>query len=251
MPTTKLPARQPLGLASLVALAMAAPSCRSYDLDKYRDGDPNDELNSGIQGDYELPNPGTDDSVGVDDNMSGSGHAEAKPGGTLNVSLSFNAVNGNVVGGGIRFGNNGPVQAVSIPGAMGQGTGTLNFAVQIPPDICDDLSQICHDIKCYEFAVTDAGMVSKANINAVALSCGNCDEPSCQSLIDSCEVEDPTTTTGGGPSCGDILAGIDTNSGNGCIDNCAENAYDCAAANGCMLTSSCQNTYSNCLTNCY
>ena len=49
--------------------------------------------------------------------------------------------------------------------------------------------------------MTADGKISKANIRDVALMCGNCDEPSCRSLIDPpCEVEPGT----GNPGTGNI-----------------------------------------------
>ncbi len=67
--------------------------------------------------------------------------------------------------------------------------GTLGLAVQMPPELCANLSQICHDIKCYEFAETSAGTFTAANVAFLAAACGNCDEPSCQELIGECSTE--------------------------------------------------------------
>ncbi|MGA1525617.1 MAG: hypothetical protein ACO4CZ_16755, partial [Planctomycetota bacterium] len=72
-------------------------------------------------------------------------------------------------------------------GSSGGSGGTGNLAFQVPADICSQLSSICHQIQCYEFAVTDAGTISRANIMDVAMQCGNCDEPSCQQLIQGCQ----------------------------------------------------------------
>lgn len=80
------------------------------------------------------------------------------------------------------------IAADSSGGGGGGGSGgTGNLAFQIPADICSQLSSICHQIQCYEFAVTDAGTISRANIMDVAMQCGNCDEPSCQQLIQGCQ----------------------------------------------------------------
>jgi hypothetical protein len=135
----------------------------------------------------ELVNPETDPSIQLSP-AGDSGTSTLSPGGTMSVQIPFNAPNGNVVGAGIRFGANGPIRTVPIGGTQGQTSGTLQFDFQVTSDICNNLSDICHDIKCYEFAVTSAGKVSQANINSVAMLCGNCDEPSCQSLLDDCEV---------------------------------------------------------------
>ncbi len=154
------------------------------------DGDPLAALNSGIllpgQG-QTLDNPATDESIDVTGETGGI--MPLYPGGTVTVTIPFFAPDANVIGAGIRFGDSGPVQVVPIDGAIGVSEGTLTFDFQVPANICDNLSSICHDIRCYEFAVTDAGMVSAANINQVALACGNCDEPSCQSLLTDCEGE--------------------------------------------------------------
>lgn len=153
-------------------------------------GDPLAALNSGIilPGDGgALDNPATDESIDL--GGQDGGIMPLYPGEVVTVTLPFYAPDANVIGAGIRFGDAGPIQVVPISGAAGVSEGTLTFDMQIPQNICDDLSSICHDIRCYEFAVTDAGMVSAANINQVALACGNCDEPSCQSLLTDCQQE--------------------------------------------------------------
>lgn len=136
----------------------------------------------------ELVNPSTDESITVQDGTGGAGHTGVQPGSVMTVSIPFNAPNGNVVGAGIRFGENGPIRTIPIDGAQGQTNGTLQFDFQVPQSVCDNLSQICHDIKCYEFAVTEAGEVSQANINQIALACNNCEEPSCRDLLPDCFV---------------------------------------------------------------
>lgn len=136
-----------------------------------------------------LVDPPVDPSVSVSGGGGGGGVVTA--GDTLMVSIPFESENANVVAAGIRFGDTGPIRTVPIPGASGQSAGTLQFQAQIPPGICGDLSSICHDIKCYEFAVTSEGKVSRANVTALAMRCGNCDEPSCQGLIEECvELDD-------------------------------------------------------------
>lgn len=140
-----------------------------------------------------LENPETDDSIVVEE--SGGTMTSVQPGQAVTVTIPFNAPNGNVVAAGIRFGDNGPIRTVNIAGAAGTTQGTLQFEFQVPDSICDDLSQICHDIKCYEFAVTDVGRVSRANIGPIAMACGGCDEPSCADLLDECLVGDCQSAT--------------------------------------------------------
>jgi hypothetical protein len=69
------------------------------------------------------------------------------------------------------------------------GDGTVGLALTLPADLCDDLGELCHQIKCYEFAETSAGTFTAANIEYLAAACGNCDEPSCQELIHECSVD--------------------------------------------------------------
>jgi hypothetical protein len=40
-------------------------------------------------------------------------------------------------------------------------------------------------------------------------------------------------------------------SGNGCVDGCINNAIRCAGANGCVLTSACQNAEISCVQGCF
>lgn len=113
---------------------------------------------------------------------------------TVNVQIPFNDPSGSVTHAGIAFGDpNGDVWMVPINGAQGNTSGILSFTMQLPPDICSNLSQICHDIKCYEFAVSkdvsgNSFQISRSNINQLASACGQCDDPSCTSLL--------------GPNCG-------------------------------------------------
>lgn len=146
-----------------------------------------------------LEDPEEDPSVVLDEGGGGGSH-DVFPGDTVTVNLPFTAQNGNVVGAGIRFGTSGAVRTVMIDGAAGQTSGMLQFNFQVPPDICDQLSDICHDIKCYEFAVTDAGTVSRANVTDLAMACGNCDEPSCADLLDQCFVGECATADTACPS---------------------------------------------------
>ena len=159
------------------------------------------ELNSLLQqmlpeGAYPLDaDPEVDSSINVSKRSAQSSKKasgpflKVQPGAMGAVSLGFNAPNGNVTGVGIRFGSDpsAPIWVVPQPDAQGQTAGMLSTTLDIPQDVCDMLSQICHDIKCYEFAVTDVGKISRENIEDIALACGGCDEPSCQELLgDGC-----------------------------------------------------------------
>lgn len=145
-----------------------------------------------------LYDPATDASVVLSPHDPNSPPLEVHPGDTITVNVPFSAPNQNVIGAGIRFGSSGPISVVPVSGAAGQSSGTMQFDVMIPASICADLGQICHDIKCYEFAVTDIGNVSAANIADIALACGDCDEPSCQDLIASCQLDCDSQFVAGG-----------------------------------------------------
>lgn len=112
-----------------------------------------------------------------------SGTMGIQTGGQSYGSIPFNAPKGNITGAGMRFGSSGPINIVPISGVQGRTSGTLNIPFSMSSSTCNNLSQICHDIKCYEFAITDDGKISQANIRDVAIMCGNCDEPSCKDII--------------------------------------------------------------------
>lgn len=110
---------------------------------------------------------------------------------TVQVSIPFTAQNQNVTHAGIRFGTTGSIIMVPIAGASGNSSGILDFEFGIPADICNNLNQICHDIRCYEFAVAEGSggsfQVSRENINELASACGGCNEPQCVALLgDDC-----------------------------------------------------------------
>jgi len=122
-----------------------------------------------------------DTTITIDPGMGGV--MPISPGSQVSGEIIFNAPNANVVAGGMRFGDSGPVNVVPVQGAQGQTSGVLNLPFALSSSTCQNLATICHDIKCYEFAITADGKISRANIRDVALMCGGCDEPSCASLI--------------------------------------------------------------------
>ncbi len=194
-----------------------------------------------------LQDPAVDDSIELGGSAGAGGMPSAvMPGEMVTVSIPFNAPNGNVVAAGIRFGANGPIRTVPVGGAQGQTSGTLQFQMQVPPSVCGDLSQICHDIKCYEFAVTDAGRVSRANINSIAMACGDCDEPSCADLLmcddDICS---PTQTLCPGVTL-DFCSSM---SGDRCAYRAAGRRFDCGDCRNAGAIQSCANDAANALIN--
>ncbi len=134
-----------------------------------------------IPGATVLGNPSESSDVTV--SSSGVVLAELMPGQIGRVSVPFNAPSGDVVGIGMRFGATGPI--INIPttnNVSGQTGGVLETEFTVPQEICDMLSSVCHDVKCYEFAVTASGTVSRETIQDVILACNGCSEPSCQDL---------------------------------------------------------------------
>ncbi|QNL21043.1 hypothetical protein HZR84_03505 [Hyphobacterium sp. CCMP332] len=152
-------------------------------------GDPVTSFNSNLQlpaGSYTV-DPDTmeiDETIDIEGPAPGSAAMPIYPNQQMEGKITFSAPSGNVVGAGMRFGTSGPVNVVPVNVPSGSTSGTLNVPFQVTDATCANLSQVCHDIKCYEFAVTSDGKISKANIRDVALMCGNCDEPSCKDLID-------------------------------------------------------------------
>jgi hypothetical protein len=142
--------------------------------------------------------PPVDPSVSVVGDPS-LGSLDVMPGDIVTVAIPFAAGKGNVVAGGISFGPGQPIQVVPMPDAMGLSQGQMQLQFLVPPSVCDNLSMICHQVECYEFAVTDIGEVSAADINGLALACNDCEEPSCQMFLDMCQpmLCDSTIKAGG------------------------------------------------------
>jgi hypothetical protein len=138
---------------------------------------------------------GTDNTITISPT---SGTTPIMAGQSMTNQIGFNAPNGNVNAVGMRFGTSGPITFVPVDNT-GSTNGTSAFTFLIDASICGNLSQICHDIRCYEFAQTSSGNISAANIRDVAMLCGNCDEPSCAGLVDpsDCDVDPGGGGTGG------------------------------------------------------
>lgn len=106
-----------------------------------------------------------------------------RPGESMNNQITFQSPNNSITAVGMRFGDSGPITFVNLTEEEIQ-SGVASFPFLIDPTVCNDIAQICHDIKCYEFAYTSAGQISQANLQDIALICGACNEPSCLSLLD-------------------------------------------------------------------
>lgn len=178
----------------LLSALLTVTSMSFFSCDKIRNKNANEYINENLQlpsgsfrvSDNELQS--TDD-IQVTSSSSGNGTMLIGGGEVINASISFNAANSNVTHAGIRFGDDGDTWLIPINGANGNSNGTLDFSMQLPDGLCEQLSSICHDIKCYEFAVAEGTngtsyQISSANINELASACGDCDDPSCQGVVD-------------------------------------------------------------------
>ena len=186
----------------LLAIVLPAAGCTIHLASSGDDGQGNQALNDNIawpSNAYALTDPQTDDSITITPPAAGA-TASVMEGDAMSVSIPFSSPNANVVGVGIRFGDSGPIMTIPTS-TMGKTSGTLSASVTVPPSICGMLASICHSIKCYEYAVTSIGKVSKANIRSLALMCGNCSEPSCKSLLPDMCADPGTAQCSAGSSC--------------------------------------------------
>tara|TARA_A100000171_G_scaffold30980_1_gene29299 strand:- start:25563 stop:26513 length:951 start_codon:yes stop_codon:yes gene_type:complete len=84
---------------------------------------------------------------------------------------------------GMRFGPTGDIIFREVTAEEAE-AGIASFIFSIDPSVCEDIAQICHDIKCYEFAQTSSGAITQADLQDIAAVCAACDEPSCLDLLD-------------------------------------------------------------------
>jgi hypothetical protein len=161
------------------------------------------ELNALLQSQFPEGSPAGDGPVdsAIDTSAGSQGDQRSKqtPGGSVTVGIGYDAsstsdqVDALCVGFGSR--NNAWCIPASSLNVSGDGTqGAMATTLNIPASVCDMLGSICHDIRCYEFARTSTGTFSRDNINMLAMACGNCDEPSCQDLLEECQTL-PTSGT--------------------------------------------------------
>lgn len=124
----------------------------------------------------------TEDPTIVLSNATAGGKMSISGSSRVTITREFTAPNKNITGAAIRFGNSGPLTVVQL-NTKGQANGIISYDVDIPASVCDNMAQICHDIKCYEYAITDVGTISRANVTDMALKCGACSEPSCADIV--------------------------------------------------------------------
>jgi hypothetical protein len=73
--------------------------------------------------------------------------------------------------------------------------------IPIPVDFCEgiNISDVCHDIRCYESATVGGQTFTSTSVQPLIAACGGCDEPSCAPLIESgvCECATDDDCQGG------------------------------------------------------
>lgn len=156
-----------------------------------------------------LFDPAIDDSVTVSSNRD---VIVANPGESFVIDLSFQALNRNVVGGGIQFPGSKEVQWTFIEGLQGEPNGEIRFAYAVPDGVCDEVPNRCHEIVTQQFAVVEntSGDVdgdgkqdgqfvvsqpaTSQDANGdllegvrVVLRCATCESTSCQELLEAGE----------------------------------------------------------------
>lgn len=142
-----------------------------------------------------LDDPATDGSITVVSNID---RAVSVPGTAFTIDLGFVAENANVVGGGIRFPGSDEVQWTFIDGLQGEKSGTLQFGYVVDIDVCEDIPNLCHEIKTTQFAVAENAdrsdvdgdgqadgqyVISKGVEVPIILQCATCDSTSCRDLL--------------------------------------------------------------------
>lgn len=120
-----------------------------------------------IDGDLPDPSPGAPELVPDDD----GGASTFNPGaaGAVTLKVSNARADDPVVSTLIQFA--GAKQFISLPVDAGASGDTVTNAFTISKDVCADLCNIIHQVKCYESAMTKSGLVTKANLRTVALQC--------------------------------------------------------------------------------
>jgi len=120
-------------------------------------------------------------------NSAGGGRMPIKTGidnvNTITFTPASQANGTPVTAVGMRFGATGDITFREITQAEAE-AGIASFVFSIDPALCEDIAQICHDIKCYEFAQTSSGQITQADLQDIAAVCAACDEPSCLELLD-------------------------------------------------------------------
>lgn len=92
----------------------------------------------------------------------------------------------------------------SLPVGGADRTGsTVRNTFTVSADVCDDLCNIVHQVKCYEAAQTADGTITKANLTTVLLQCTGSGDPA------QCQSTSPPSTVDAGSTPSDVGSGAD------------------------------------------
>jgi hypothetical protein len=67
--------------------------------------------------------------------------------------------------------------SLPVGGATKEDDGTIANTFTVSSDVCDDLCNIVHQVKCYEAAQTTSGLITQANLQTVLLECTGSGDP--------------------------------------------------------------------------
>jgi hypothetical protein len=113
-----------------------------------------------------------------------------EPGGSVSLSVAYEAENANVVAAGIGFTSAGPILRVPIS-EVGAASGSVSTAFGVPDDLCQHVGAECRRVTAYAYAVTSEGRVSAALVVEMATACGPCTAPGCAGLLPECPAPSP------------------------------------------------------------
>lgn len=95
--------------------------------------------------------------------------------GSANLPISMtNAVPGQATNVNVKFGSGSSFVQIPVSGStITSSSGTLNVGFSVPSSICDNVSDIEHQISCYEqVTLADGSQVSKETARQMLLACG-------------------------------------------------------------------------------
>jgi hypothetical protein len=114
-----------------------------------------------------------------------------RPGEPTSLQIPYSG--GAITGVSVSFGGS---SYFSIPVSTSAPSGSVMVPVTVMGQVCSNLADVCHQIKCYEQVTTAAGTVSKSAAMQMVLNCtGGRD---CSGRVQYCCASDPSTCTGTG-----------------------------------------------------
>ncbi|GMV44591.1 MAG: hypothetical protein AMXMBFR64_63070 [Myxococcales bacterium] len=109
----------------------------------------------------------------------GSDEGTIAPGGIGNVRIKVvdEDPNDPVVATLVWFEGASTFFSLPVAGSTKDDDGTISNAFTVSQDVCDDLCNIVHQVKCYEAAQTTSGLITKANLQTILLECTGSGDP--------------------------------------------------------------------------